>query len=294
MGKSDALSRRADHGSGSDDNRDITLLTPNFFAVRATEGLEVAGEECDLLKLIQRETKSEELEDTVKQAVKALKSTSARSIHSSEWSEAEGVLYFRGKIYVPPTADIRWKIVALHHDSHIARHPGRWKTLELVARNYWWPHMSRYIGQYTATCDLCLRTKALRQLPTGHLESLPTPDTRWDTVKQAVKALKSTSARSIRSSEWSEAEGVLYFRGKIYVPPTADIRRKIVALHHDSHIAGHPGRWKTLELVARNYWWPHMSQYIGQYTATCDLCIRTKALRQLPTGHLESLPTPDT
>ena len=33
MGKSDALSRRADHGSGSDDNRDITLLTPKFFAV---------------------------------------------------------------------------------------------------------------------------------------------------------------------------------------------------------------------------------------------------------------------
>jgi len=66
MGKSDALSRRADHGSGSDDNQDITLLTPNFFAVWATEGLEVVGEERDLLKLIWRETKSEELEDTVK------------------------------------------------------------------------------------------------------------------------------------------------------------------------------------------------------------------------------------
>jgi hypothetical protein len=31
MGKSDALSRRADHGSGSEDNWDITLLTPKFF-----------------------------------------------------------------------------------------------------------------------------------------------------------------------------------------------------------------------------------------------------------------------
>ena len=56
------------------------------------------GEERDLLKLIWRETKNEELEDTVKQAVKALRSTSARSIRSSEWSEAEGVLYFRGKM----------------------------------------------------------------------------------------------------------------------------------------------------------------------------------------------------
>jgi hypothetical protein len=42
--------------------------------------------------------------------------------------------------------------------------------------------MSRYIGQYTATCDLCLRTKVLRQPPTGHLESLPTPDIHWDTI----------------------------------------------------------------------------------------------------------------
>jgi hypothetical protein len=52
MGKSDALSLRADHGDGSEDNHDLTLLTPNFFAVRALEGLEVVGQERDLLRLI--------------------------------------------------------------------------------------------------------------------------------------------------------------------------------------------------------------------------------------------------
>ena len=182
MGKSDALSRQADHGSGSEDNQDITLLTPAFFAVQALEGLEIIGQERDLLRLIWRETKGEELEDTVKQAVKVLRSTSTCSICSSEWSEEDGVLYFRGKIYVPPTTDIRRKIVALHHDSHIAGHPGRWKTLELITQNYWWPQMSQYVGQYTATCNLCLRTKVQRQPPTGHLELLPTPDTRWETI----------------------------------------------------------------------------------------------------------------
>jgi hypothetical protein len=54
MGKSDALNRQADPGSGLDDNWDITPLTPNFFVVwaGATEGLEVIGEERDLLRLI--------------------------------------------------------------------------------------------------------------------------------------------------------------------------------------------------------------------------------------------------
>ena len=182
MGKSDALSRRADHGDGSNDNRNLTLLTPNFFAVRALEGVHVEGQERELLKLIRRETRDGELEDAVSTAAKALKSTSAKSIRASEWSEVDGILYFRGKIYVPPTSDIRRKIVALSHDSLIAGHPGRWKTLELVSRNYWWPQMSRYIGQYTSTCDLCLRTKVQRQLPMGHLEPLPTPDTCWHTV----------------------------------------------------------------------------------------------------------------
>ena len=52
MGKSDALSRRSDHGSSTDDNWNLTLLTPNLFAIRALEGLQVAGEEKDILKEI--------------------------------------------------------------------------------------------------------------------------------------------------------------------------------------------------------------------------------------------------
>ena len=140
------------------------------------------GEERKLLKLIRKGTAEGDLEDIVTKAAKALKSSSAKSVHSSEWSEADGLLYYRGKIYVPPTSDLRRKIVALHHDSRVAGHPGRWKTLELVSRNYWWPQMSRYIGTYTSTCDLCLRTKAIRQPPTGHLDPVTILSKQWEVV----------------------------------------------------------------------------------------------------------------
>jgi len=42
--------------------------------------------------------------------------------------------------------------------------------------------MSRYIRQYVSTCDLCLRTKLIRQALVGELHPLQIPDSRWDTL----------------------------------------------------------------------------------------------------------------
>lgn len=42
--------------------------------------------------------------------------------------------------------------------------------------------MSRYVGTYVSTCDACLRTKPIRTGPTGHLEPLPIPERRWETI----------------------------------------------------------------------------------------------------------------
>jgi hypothetical protein len=182
MGKPDALSRRPDHGDGAKDNADIMLLKPELFAIRALEGVQAEGEEREILKEIRRRNLVPEEEDVVVTAVKALKGVSGRGMVSAEWREDQGVLYFRGRIYVPKNAELRRRIVSQHHDSMIAGHPGRWKTLELVSRSYWWPQMSRYIGQYCATCDLCLRTKTPKRRPIGHLQPLAIPEDRWNTI----------------------------------------------------------------------------------------------------------------
>ena len=73
-------------------------------------------------------------------------------------------------------------MVFLCYDTKIAEHPGCWKTLELVSRDYWWPQMSRYIRQYISTCDLCLRTKPIKQALVGKLHPLWILDSRWDTL----------------------------------------------------------------------------------------------------------------
>jgi len=115
-------------------------------------------------------------------AAKELQGSSAHSVKSAEWSLSDGLLYFWGKIYVPDTSDLCHWIITLSHDSRLAGHSGRWKTLELVSRNYWWPQMSRYVGRYISTCDMCLQTKSFRHPATGELHPLLIPSAPWDTI----------------------------------------------------------------------------------------------------------------
>jgi hypothetical protein len=91
-------------------------------------------------------------------------------------------------------------------------------------------------------------------------------------AKAARELQKDKGCGMVRSAEWSESDGLLMFRGKIYVPNDRELRHQIVEEHHDTHITGHAGCFKTLELVSQNYWWPQMSQYISIYVKTCDLC----------------------
>ena len=79
MGKPDALSRRADHSIGSDDNSDIMLLTPKLFAARALEGLEVAGSELDILRDIRKGVKQPN-EEPIAKVVEQLRKSTTRSI----------------------------------------------------------------------------------------------------------------------------------------------------------------------------------------------------------------------
>jgi hypothetical protein len=61
---------------------------------------------------------------------------------------------------------------------------------------------------------------------------------------------------------------------------------------HASAPGGHPGRFKTYDLVRRSYFWPRMSRQIATFVKGCHLCQRTKNARSSPAGFLEPLPVP--
>src|SRR5260221_1061983 len=94
MGRPDALSRQVDHPRGADDNADCTLLTPEVFELRAMEAVTLEGKEAAFMECIQQ---SDQYNDLV---VKALKALDAGELCSDEWTCAEGVVLYQGRVYV--------------------------------------------------------------------------------------------------------------------------------------------------------------------------------------------------
>jgi len=59
---------------------------------------------------------------------------------------------------------------------------------------------------------------------------------------------------------------------KVYISKDKELQTEIIRLHHDILVAGHGGRWKTTELVMRNYWWLEVMKDIRRYVKGCDMC----------------------
>ncbi|KAG5348745.1 hypothetical protein C0989_008503 [Termitomyces sp. Mn162] len=68
MGKPDALSRQADHGTGAGDNDNIVLLKLELFAIHALEGIVAQKDEANILRDIRQGNWEGAQEDAVAQA----------------------------------------------------------------------------------------------------------------------------------------------------------------------------------------------------------------------------------
>ena len=96
---------------------------------------------------------------------------------SSNWSCKDGLLLYKGLIYVPKI--LRMDVLREHHDAPLAGHCGIARTLELITRNYWFPGINAFVKDYVNSCFLCQQAKVPRHLRHGELASLPVPTTPW-------------------------------------------------------------------------------------------------------------------
>src|SRR6202453_3258073 len=133
--KVDLLSRRLDHDRGENYNENIILLKPEYFRIAAhSQGhVLINAEETPLLSEIR---KSKVYDESVVKAIEDLKKSSTKRLRSDEWQLEQGLILFRGKVYLPKNDNLRRKVVELHHNSFSTGHSGQWKAIELITRNY--------------------------------------------------------------------------------------------------------------------------------------------------------------
>jgi hypothetical protein len=67
-------------------------------------------------------------------------------------------------------------------------------------------------------------------------------------------------------------DGVLYYKGRLFIPDSLELKKSIVESEHDSRVAGHMGADKTVELVSRNFFLPQMDTGIRDYVGSCVEC----------------------
>ena len=158
--KADALSWHPNHTEGMElDNEQWILLDTKFFTVRATRptAVTIQGDPtlCECIRAAQ------DYDTEVSKALESILKNGPRTVSRGleDWNLKDGIILHKGQIYIPKDTNLRWDIVKAHHEHVAMGHPGRWKTYELVSREFWWPGMSIFIRDFADGCATCQATK---------------------------------------------------------------------------------------------------------------------------------------
>ena len=95
------------------------------------------------------------------------------------------------------------------------------------------------------------------------LEAVITHDPLVPELKDPLQKLDSSAKQALESKDkkWKESDSLIFYNNHIYVPKNHKLQEQIIWDHHDNPLAGHPGCYKTQELIQRNYWWPQMQKW---------------------------------
>ena len=142
IGKADGLSRRPDWKVGVDkDNENQVIIKDNW--IHSLQEVVIEGPEVDIIEKIK---KARSRNKDVVRIVEEMKKVKVKELWGNEW-QIEGELVLKeGKIYIPKDEELRAEVIWLHHDVPATEHSRKWKTVELVTRNYWWLGVTRDVG----------------------------------------------------------------------------------------------------------------------------------------------------
>jgi len=94
---------------------------------------------------------------------------------------------------------------------------------------------------------------------------------------EKLKKLITSRPRQVTKGleDWNYENRLFLYKGLVFIPNNKNVKQKIMQQFHDN-IMGHPGQWKTIELITQEYWWPGIMEFVKAYIKGCATCQTTK------------------
>jgi hypothetical protein len=94
----------------------------------------------------------------------------------------QGVLYFKGKKFIPAETALRDTLLQEFHTSPIGGHSGVTGTISRLSSAFAWPNMVKDVKQFIQKCAICQGNKASNHKPYGLVQPLPIPQHDWEDI----------------------------------------------------------------------------------------------------------------
>ena len=108
-----------------------------------------------------------------------MKKVGVKILQKEEWQIEGELLLKKEKIYIPKNEELRVEVIQLHHDIPVAIYREKQKIIELVTRNYWWLEVTKDVGKYMESCNICQQMKNRIKVPMEKLRLSKVPEKPW-------------------------------------------------------------------------------------------------------------------
>jgi hypothetical protein len=112
----------------------------------------------------------------------------------------------------------------------------------------------------TEAMEMEVASSLLQEIRKGQLE-----DVKIQEIKHNIKEEKSPGFLE-------DDEGVLWHKGRIYVPNIKELKDKILRVAHKFDYSIHPRGNKLYHDLKATYWWYGMKRDVAEYVVLCDTC----------------------
>ena len=155
----EALSQRPDLKEGiAPNNTNCILLTPDKFHIQALHTIAIPmGINTELKQAIREAIETDRLTgQKLKDIILNGPHDAAKGLQ--EWNLEDRLILYKGLVCIPNSENLKRKVVQQYHDG-LMGHPGEWKTIKLITRDFWWPGIMTFVKAYIKGCATCQTTK---------------------------------------------------------------------------------------------------------------------------------------